>query len=113
VLIVCFDKEKGIFFTDTHSIITQAKLHEIIQIFGANMLGIIVIIGWCAIFTFACLIFFKFCCLHVNKVSEIIGLDIDQQILGQADVKNFVDFIITEYYPQNTSEYLKKKHRLL
>lgn len=53
------------------------------------------------------------CCLRVNKVDEIIGLDVSQQILGNNAVENFVQEIVTEFYPENVGEYLKKKQRLL
>lgn len=29
------------------------------------------------------------------------------------DIENFVQFVVTEYYPENAGEYLKKKKRLL
>ena len=34
-------------------------------------------------------------------------------MLGKADIENFVQFVITEYYPENAGDYLKKKRRLL
>jgi hypothetical protein len=33
--------------------------------------------------------------------------------LGNSDIENFVQFVITEYYPENAGDYLKKKKRLL
>jgi len=55
----------------------------------------------------------KYCWLRASKVSELIGLDIDQLTLGNSDIENFVQFVITEYYPENAGDYLKKKRRLL
>lgn len=46
-------------------------------------------------------------------MDEIIGLDVSQQILGNNAVENFVQEIVTEFYPENVGEYLKKKQRLL
>ena len=34
-------------------------------------------------------------------------------ILGKKDIENFIQFVITEYYPENAGEYLMKKKRLL
>lgn len=92
---------------------TQENLLKIIQIFGANVLGALIVIGWCAIFTFPFLIIIKRCCLKVSKVGELIGLDVDQLMIGKNDIENFVQFVITEYYPENTGDYLRKKRRLL
>jgi hypothetical protein len=33
--------------------------------------------------------------------------------LGQSEIENFIEYVITEYYPENAGEYLKKKRRLL
>lgn len=49
----------------------------------------------------------------MNKVEEIIGLDITQDVLGQRDLSNLLEYIVTEYYPENVGDYLKKKKRLL
>jgi len=88
-------------------------LLKIIEIFGANVLGCLIVIGWSAIFTIPFLAIIKKCCLRGSKVSELIGLDIDQLTLGNSDIENFVQFVITEYYPENAGDYLKKKKRLL
>ena len=50
---------------------------KIIEIFGANVLGCLIVIGWCGIFTIPFLMIIKRCCLRTTKVSELIGLDID------------------------------------
>jgi hypothetical protein len=113
VLIVLFHEDRGIFFTDYDELITQNKMREIIQIFGANVLGCIIIIGWCAVFAFPYLILIKKCLLRVNRVAELIGLDVTQQVLGKKDLRNFIQFVITEYYPANAGEYLLKKKRLI
>lgn len=113
ILIVCFDSSTGVFFTNAGDIGTQANLLKIITIFGANVLGCMIVIGWCALFTVPFLLIIKRCCLRASKVSEIIGLDIDQLMLGQADIENFVQFVVTEYYPENAGDYLRKKKRLL
>ena len=54
------------------------------------MLGVIIVIFWCALFTFPYYLIIKKCCLRVNKVSEIIGLDVVQQTLGKSDIRNFI-----------------------
>jgi hypothetical protein len=113
VLIVCFDSSTGIFFTNLGDIGTQENLLKIIEIFGANVLGCLIVILWCALFTVPFLYTIKRCCLRSTKVSEIIGLDIDQLTLGQSEIKNFVQYVITKYFPENAGEYLKKKKRLL
>jgi hypothetical protein len=77
------------------------------------VLGCLIVILWCAIFTFPFLFAIKKCWLRSPKVSEIIGLDIDQLTLGELDIENFVQFVVTEFYPENAGEYLKKKQRLL
>lgn len=46
------------------------------MIFGGNILAAIVVIGWTAILTVIFYIVIKKCCLRVNKVDEIIGLDV-------------------------------------
>ncbi len=33
--------------------------------------------------------------------------------LGQPDVENYVQFVVTEYFPENAGDYLRKKRRLL
>ena len=68
---------------------------------------------WCAAFTFPYLVIIKRCLLRVNKVAEIMGLDATQRLLGKKDLRSFVQFVITEYYPENAGEYLLKKKRLL
>eukprot|EP00347_Sterkiella_histriomuscorum_P003745 403363109 len=113
IFVVLFHQDTGIFFTDPNAIVTQEKLQEIIQIFGANMLAVIIVIFWCAAFTFPYFLIIKKCWLRVNKVSELIGLDIAQSTLGKNDLRNFIQFIITEYFPENAGEYLLKKKRLL
>ncbi len=113
ILIVCFESSTGIFFTDVASIGTEENLLKIIEIFGANVLGCLIIIGWCAVFTFPFLMIIKRCCLRASKVSEIIGQDVDQLTLGLPDIENIVQYIITEYYPENAGDYLRKKRRLL
>jgi hypothetical protein len=55
----------------------------------------------------------KRCCLRTTKVSELIGLDIDQLMLGNLDIENYVQFVVTEYFPENAGDYLRKKKRLL
>jgi len=85
----------------------------IIEIFGANVLGCLIIIGWCAVFTLPFLVIIKRCCLRASKVSEIIGLDVDQIMLGRSEIENIIQFAITEYFPENAGDYLKKKRRLL
>jgi hypothetical protein len=55
----------------------------------------------------------KKCCLRTTKVSELIGLDIDQLTLGNYGIESFVQFVITEYFPENAGDYLMKKKRLL
>ena len=112
-MIVCFDSSTGIFFTNLSDIGTQQNLLKIIEIFGANVLGSLIVILWTAVFSFPFLFIIKRCCLRSTKVSEIIGLDIDQLTLGEAEIENFVQFIVTEYFPENAGEYLKKKRRLL
>lgn len=77
------------------------------------MLGVIIVIFWCALFTFPYFLIIKKCCLRVSKVSELIGIDASLSTLGKSDLKNFIDFIITEYFPENSGEYLMKKKRLL
>lgn len=72
-----------------------------------------IIILWCAVFTFPYFVLIKKCCLRVNKVAEIIGLDVTQQLLGKQELRNFIQFVVTEYYPENAGEYLLKKKRLL
>jgi hypothetical protein len=86
---------------------------KIIQIFGANVLGCLIVIGWCAIFTIPFLLIIKRCCLRTTKVCELIGLDVDQLMLGNSDIENFVQFVVTEYFPENAGDYLRKKRRLL
>lgn len=112
-MIVCFDSSTGIFFTNLGDIGTQENLLKIIEIFGANVLGCLIIIIWCAVFTIPFLLIIRRCCLRASKVSELIGLDIDQLTLGNSEIENFVQFIVTEYFPENAGEYLKKKRRLL
>ena len=46
-------------------------------------------------------------------MSEIIGLDVDQIMLGRSEIENIIQFAITEYFPENAGDYLKKKRRLL
>ncbi len=70
-------------------------------------------IAWTALFTIPFLLIIKKCCLRASRVSELIGLDIDQLTLGQPDVENFVQFVVTEYFPENAGDYLRKKRRLL
>jgi ammonia channel protein AmtB len=77
VLIVCFDSSIGIFFTDWSDIGTQQNLLNIIEVFGANVLGCLIVIIWCAVFTHPFLFIIRRCCLRASKVSELIGLDID------------------------------------
>lgn len=77
------------------------------------MLAVIIVIFWCAVFTFPYFLIIKKCWLRVTKVSELIGLDVAQQTLGKSDLKNFIQFVITEYFPENAGEYLLKKKRLL
>lgn len=113
VMIVCFDSSTGIFFTKVGDIGTQENLLKIIQIFGANVLGSLIVILWCAVFCMPFLAIVSKCCMRASKVSELIGLDVDQLVLGRADIENFVQFVITEYFPENAGEYLKKKRRLL
>lgn len=86
---------------------------KIIEIFGANVLGCLIVIGWCGLFTIPFLLIIKKCCLRTTKVSELIGLDIDQLTLGNTDIENFVQFVVTEYFPENAGDYLRKKKRLL
>jgi len=88
-------------------------MQQIIQIFGANVLGAMICILWCAAFTFPYLVLIKRCLLRVNKVAELLGLDATQRLLGRKELKSFVQFVITEYYPENAGEYLIKKKRLL
>lgn len=64
------------FFTDIHDIVTDMKLANIIKVFGANVLGGMIIIGWTAIFSMPFLFIIKKCCLRVSKVDEIIGIDV-------------------------------------
>ena len=70
-------------------------------------------IFWTALFAGPYLGIVKKCCLRVSKVDEIIGLDASLMILGKKDIENFIQFVITEYYPENAGEYLMKKKRLL
>jgi hypothetical protein len=49
----------------------------------------------------------------VNKVDEIIGLDVTQHLLGQSIIQTHVEGVITEYYPENIGEFLIRKKRLL
>jgi ammonia channel protein AmtB len=77
ILIVCFDSSTGIFFSDLTEFGSQQNLLKIIEIFGANVLGCLIVIGWSAIFTIPFLAIIKKCCLRGSKVSELIGLDID------------------------------------
>ncbi len=66
VLIVLFDEDTGIFFTNYEDLITKMKLQEIIQIFGANVLGCIIIILWCAVFAIPYFVLIKKCFLRGN-----------------------------------------------
>jgi ammonia channel protein AmtB len=75
-MIVFFHSTEGIFFTDIHKLVNETSVAGIIMIFGANILGALVVIGWTALFTFPFYLIIKRCCLRVNKVDEIIGLDV-------------------------------------
>ena len=77
ILIVCFDSSTGIFFTNFTELGSQDNLLKIIEIFGANVLGCLIVIGWCALFTLPFLFIAKKCCLRLTRVAEIIGLDVD------------------------------------
>ena len=113
ILVVLFHQETGIFFTDPTAIRTNEKLQEIIKVFGANALAVIIVIFWVALFTVPYFLIIKKCWLRTTKVSELIGLDIAQWMLGKPSLRNFIQFIITEYFPENAGEYLLKKKRLL
>lgn len=76
-------------------------------------MGCATVIFWTALFAIPYLVIVKKCCLRVSKVNEIIGIDAALSILGKKDVENHVQFVITEYYPENAGEYLLKKKRLL
>ena len=78
IMIIFFHHTDGLFFTDIHEIVTDMKLANIIKIFGANILGGLIVVGWTAIFAIVYLVVIQKCCLRVNKVDEIIGLDVSQ-----------------------------------
>ena len=91
ILITFFHNSKGIFFINISQLITnKVNSASIINIFGANILGLLIIIGWVGIVTFVFYLLIKKCCLRVNKVDEIIGLDITQDILGKKELENFI-----------------------
>lgn len=75
-MIIFFHEKDGLFFTDIHEIITDNKLANIIKVFGANVLGGLIVVGWTAIFSMLYLFIIQKCCLRVKKVEEIIGLDV-------------------------------------
>lgn len=75
-MITFFHDTQGIFFTNISEMITNNTSAEIIKIFGANILGALIIVGWTAAFTIPFYFLIKLCCLRVNKVDEIIGLDV-------------------------------------
>ena len=76
IFIVVFHDKDGIFFTNSDQITSKEQLSKIIQIFGANSLGCLLIICWCAVLTVPTIAILKACCLRVTKVTEFIGLDV-------------------------------------
>lgn len=77
ILVVFFHQDEGIFFTDIHEIInTQQGTARVILLFGANILGAIIVIVWTALLTAPFYAILKKCLLRVTKVQEIIGLDV-------------------------------------
>ena len=54
------------------------------------MLGGMVVVVWTAVWAMPYFLLIKKCCLRVNKVDELIGLDVAQYILGIEPVENFI-----------------------
>lgn len=113
VMVIFFHRSEGIFFTNIHNIVSDQALAIIINVFGANILGALAVILWTALFAIPFFILIKKWFLRVDKADELIGLDAAQYILGKEDCQNLVQAIITEFYPENTIEFLRKKQILL
>ena len=82
------------------------------KVFGANILGCLLIIGWCGLFTLPFLSILSMC-LRVGRVTEIIGFDASLEMLGRKELQNFAHYVISEYYPENSGLYMRKKNKLI
>lgn len=76
ILVIFFHDKDGIFFTNIHDIVSDQALAIIINVFGANILGAFVVILWTGVFAIPFFILIKRWLLRVDKVDELIGLDV-------------------------------------
>jgi ammonia channel protein AmtB len=67
-----------------------ATTAAIINVFGANILGAVIVVGWTALLTLPFYAIIKKWLLRVNKVHEIIGLDTTQVILGSDSLESWI-----------------------
>ena len=126
--ICLFHKDEGFFFNDVYlrsqnllSVMTEDQIEaarqRIIVILGTNSLGALVVLFTVGIvsfllFTVIFKLFFQF---RMNKDVEIAGTDTINYASGIKNprVKNFIQDIINEFYPDNIQDFLINKQKLL
>lgn len=51
--------------------------------------------------------------LRISQANELLGQDLCNQVELWEAIKNHVNEVINEYYPENIQDYLMSKHNLL
>ena len=117
VSIILFHKTEGFFFNTTEDSMTTLQLQEaraqIMVILGSNSLAVLTVI----IITIALLFPMNYWGLdrfsRVSKVQELLGQDTFRLVRRDLKLRNHCQELINEYYPDNVSDYLLSKHKLL
>lgn len=88
----------------------QAARAQIMVVLGSNFLGtlsatILVLVVLLPLFQF---LLVKF--LRISKADELIGQDLANQVASTEVLRNHLDELINQYYPENIGDYLMSKY---
>lgn len=92
----------------------QQARKEIMKVLGSNFLGnvscwiLVVIVLGPILYAFN-----WFNLLRISQANELLGQDLCNQVELWEAIKNHVNEVINEYYPENIQDYLMSKHNLL
>lgn len=84
------------------------------KVLGSNFLGNlscwILVVGMLGPILYS-LNWFKL--IRIRQANELLGQDLCNQVELWESIKNHVNEVINEYYPENIQDYLMSKHNLL
>jgi hypothetical protein len=88
----------------------QAARAQIMVVLGSNFLGTLsaTILTLIVLLPLFWLLLAKF--LRISKADELIGQDLANDVVHNEGLRNHLDELINQYYPENIGDYLMSKY---